>query len=80
MWTYVTKTLVSFETPAHSKGLGTDSRLQPNGQAIQGVVFLSMQPNDDPYDISLAIRMPQSLVSLAAVIQAGTERNLKMLP
>lgn len=78
--TYVTRTLVSFETPAHSKGLGTDSRLQPNDQAIQGLVFLSMEPNDDPYDISLAIRMPHSLVSLAAAIQAGTERNLKILP
>ena len=78
--TYVTKTLVSFETPAHSKGLGTDSRLQPNDQAIRGVVFLSMQPNVEPYDISLAIRVPRSLVTLVAAIQAGTERNLKMLP
>lgn len=77
---YVTSTLVNFETPAHSKGLGTDSRFQPNNQAIQGFVFLSMQPNDNPYDVSLAIRLPQSLVTLVAVIQAGTERNLKMLP
>jgi len=58
--TYLTRTLVSFETPALSKGLGTDSRLQPNEQAIQGFVFLSMQPNDDAYDISLAIRTPQT--------------------
>ena len=70
--TYVTRTLVSFETPAHSKGLGTDSRLQPNDQAIQGLVFLSMEPNDDPYDISLAIRMPHSLVSLSRRILSET--------
>jgi hypothetical protein len=78
--TYLTTDLVSFETPAHSKGLGTDSRLQPNEHAIQGFVFLSMEPDDDPYDISLAIRLPQGLVTLASAIQAGTERKLKMLP
>ena len=71
------KSIVDFETPAHGKGLGTDSRLQPNGHSIVGFVFLSMIPNDDPYDVSLEMRLPPELSSFAPTIQAAIERTLK---
>ncbi len=78
--TYKTKTLVEFETPAHRKGLGTDSRLQRNDQAIEGFVFLSMRPGNDPYDVVLEMRLPPDLSRFVPVIQAATERTLKTAP
>jgi hypothetical protein len=38
--TYVDKKTVEFETPANTKGLGTDSRLQIDASPIQGVAIL----------------------------------------
>jgi hypothetical protein len=38
--TYVDKKTVEFETPANTKGLGTDSRLQIDASPIQGVAVL----------------------------------------
>jgi hypothetical protein len=73
---YRTKTLAEFETPAQSEGLGTQSRLHANSEPIIGFVFLSMQPNDDPYDISLEVRLPSDTASLASVIRSATEQTL----
>ena len=75
---YKSKTLVDFETPAHKEGLGTESRLQPNDQPIEGFVFLSMEPNDDSYERSLEMRLPSNLSTLGPIIRAATEQTLKM--
>lgn len=77
---YRTQTLVDFETPGHRKGLGTASRLEPNGQPIRGFVSLSFRPNEDPYDISLEMRLPSNLTTLASPIQAATEHSLEKVP
>ncbi|MGC1782786.1 MAG: hypothetical protein WA708_09725 [Acidobacteriaceae bacterium] len=78
--TYKTKTLVDFETAAHHEGLGTQSRLQANTEPIIGFVFLSAQPNDDPYDISLEIRLPADMAWLSPTIRDATEQTLPAEP
>ncbi len=44
--TYRSKSVVEFETPANTAGLGTDSRLQSNASAIDGVAILSGADTD----------------------------------
>ncbi len=44
--TYKNKETVEYETPAHKEGLGTQSRLQKNGDPIRGVVILVGEDTD----------------------------------
>ena len=44
--TYRSKSVVEFETPANTQGLGTDSRLQANASPIDGVAILSGADTD----------------------------------
>jgi hypothetical protein len=46
--------IVEYETPAGTKGLGTDSRLIPNNSSISGIVFLG----EDDSVLSLSVRLP----------------------
>jgi hypothetical protein len=39
---YRTKSIVEFRTPGNSEGLGTQSRLLKNANAIDGVVMLTL--------------------------------------
>ena len=74
---YKTKTLAEFTTPAHAQGLGTESFLKPNDQPILGFVFLSIEPQNDSYDVSLELRLTPALASLGPIILATTEQTLK---
>ena len=44
--TYRSKSVVEFETPANTQGLGTRSRLQANASPIDGVAILSGKDTD----------------------------------
>jgi hypothetical protein len=44
--TYRSKSIVEFETPANTEGLGTDSKLQANASEIDGVAILSGADTD----------------------------------
>ena len=44
--TYRSKSIVEFETPANTQGLGTVSKLQANASAIDGVAILSGADTD----------------------------------
>ena len=44
--TYRGKSVVEFETPANTQGLGTDSRLLPNASPIDGVAIISGEDTD----------------------------------
>lgn len=54
--TYRSKSIVEFETPANTKGLGTASRLQANSNPIRGVAILLS--DDDTSLIQLSARLP----------------------
>ncbi|HZZ40524.1 MAG TPA: hypothetical protein VFE06_15415 [Acidobacteriaceae bacterium] len=65
--------IVEYQTPAHTEGLGTRSRLQQNGDPIRGVVIL-YGPDTDL--IHLSQRLPANLTSLSATIVQQVERDL----
>ncbi|MGA2571788.1 MAG: hypothetical protein ABSF23_14825 [Terracidiphilus sp.] len=44
--TYRSKSVVEYETPANTEGLGTDSRLQMNASPIDGVAILTGEDTD----------------------------------
>jgi hypothetical protein len=53
--TYKNKETVEYETPAHTDGLGTASRLQKNADPIRGAAIL-VGPDTDL--LSLSVRLP----------------------
>jgi len=61
---------VEFETPAQSKGLGTDSFLLPSSDPIRGVKILV---GAEPDLMSLSARLPASETDLTSVIIQQTE-------
>jgi hypothetical protein len=67
-------TEVEFLTAANREGLGTNSRIAKNGQAIRGVAILL--PEDDMDLVMLATRLPPELLALAPVIVQMVERDL----
>jgi len=61
------KDVVEFETPANTKGLGTQSRLAISSSPIRGVVILS---GEEPNLVQLSMRLPIRYQSLErAIIQ-----------
>jgi hypothetical protein len=68
---YTGNTVVEFETPAQTSGLGTDSQLQQNGDPIRGVAMLV---GDDPDLVQLSIRM--SAPDLIPVIVKSFENGM----
>jgi hypothetical protein len=62
---YHSDDFVEYETPAESKGLGTDSRLKPNDSPICGFALLT---GETPDLIFLAIRLPAEFATLTAAI------------
>ena len=59
------KDIVEFETPANTKGLGSQSRLAINSGPIQGVVILF---GEEPNLVQLSIRLPNRYQSLGQTI------------
>lgn len=60
------KEIVEFETPANTKGLGSQSRLAINSSPIQGVAILSGE--EVPSLVQLSMRLPNSDQSLSRAI------------
>ncbi len=75
--TYRSKEVVEYQTPANTKGLGTDSRLKENSIPIDGVAMLvSEEPNfKEPSLIFLAVRLPPDQAGLTHVIIQQTEKK-----
>jgi hypothetical protein len=59
------KDIVEFETPANTKGLGSQSRLAINSGPIQGVVILF---GEEPNLVQLSIRLPNRYQRLGQTI------------
>lgn len=62
---YKNKEMVEYETPAHTDGLGTASRLQKNADPIRGAAIL-VEPETDL--LSLSVRLPHEMDDLTPVI------------
>lgn len=71
--TYRSKSVVEFETPGNTEGLGTASRLQANSYPIQGVAILL--PNDDTSLVQLSARLPGKDRALLSAIIRQVERE-----
>ncbi len=63
--------MVEYQTPANSKGLGTDSRLLPNPSPILGMVFLG----EDDSVLSLSVRLPQDDLTRAIIRRTEIDRG-----
>jgi hypothetical protein len=59
------KSIVEFETPANTKGLGSQSRLEINSSSIQGVAILFGQ---EPSLVQLSMRLPDLYQKLSHAI------------
>jgi hypothetical protein len=57
--------MVEYQTPPRSKGLGTASRLTPNDDPIRSVVILR---GDTPDVLQLTVRLPPGMTDLTAPI------------
>jgi hypothetical protein len=68
--TYVDKKTVEFETPANTKGLGADSRLQIDASPIQGVAVLFGSEMDL---VQLSVRLSEQDRDLMRLIVARIE-------
>jgi hypothetical protein len=64
--------MVEYETPANTKGLGTDSRLIPSGSPISGIVFMG----EDDSVLSLSVRLPpEGHLTQAIIRRTETDRG-----
>ena len=70
--TYKSKEMVEYETPAQTKGLGTDSRLRVNASRIRGIAILLFADTDL---LQLSLRLPPDLTRLAPAIIHQVERE-----
>ena len=70
--TYRSKSVVEYETPANTQGLGTDSRLQANASAIDGVAILS---GADTGLVLLSGRLSEKDHDLIATIVVQVEKE-----
>jgi hypothetical protein len=68
--TYRGKDMVEFQTPPNSKGLGTDTAMQPNSSPVSGVAILF---GSTPDLLLLQVRLPAELQPLANDIIHQTE-------
>lgn len=71
--TYRANNVVEFETPANTKGLGTDSRLQPNASSIEGVAIF--MDEDDTYLTQLSVRVAKRDRDLIPFIENQVENE-----
>jgi len=70
--TYKSKTVVEYQTPAETDGLGTHSWLLKNGAPIDGVAILV---GDPPDLFLLSERLPAELAELTPIILGHAERE-----
>jgi hypothetical protein len=57
-----TENMVEYETPPHSKGLGTDTGLTPDDNPVEGAAIL--QNGEWPYLLNLGVRLPNEMKGL----------------
>jgi hypothetical protein len=70
---YRSARMVEYETPPQSEGLGTQSRLEKNGDSIRGVAILH---GDTPDLLQLAVRLPSNMDNIASrIIQQFEQGN-----
>jgi|SRR5690348_7418535 len=73
---YRGKSVVEYQTPGNTKGLGTELwRLQKNASPIEGVAILIGNGAYMPDLVFLAVRLPEKLVYLAPIIVRRTENE-----
>ncbi|MBS1821453.1 MAG: hypothetical protein JST61_05700 [Acidobacteria bacterium] len=70
--TYKNSELVEFQTPGHSNGMGTTSRIRKNADPIHGVAIL-VGPTPDL--VHLSVRLPSDLNSLTSTIVHQIEQD-----
>ena len=70
--TYKNEEMVEYETPAHTDGLGTRSRIQKNSDSIRGVAILAGKDTDLFF---LAARLPSEMNDLTSIIVQQVERE-----
>jgi hypothetical protein len=71
--TYRSKSVVEYETPPQTEGLGTHSFLKKNKDPIAGVAILAGQ---NPDLILLSVRLPSDQIALTRVIVDQIEREV----
>jgi hypothetical protein len=71
---YKSKETVEYETPANTDGLGTQSRLQKNRDAIRGLATL-VGEESEPSLVFLAVRLPRDMDDLVPIIIQRAERK-----
>jgi hypothetical protein len=72
--TYRSKEMIEYETPAETPGLGTESYLRKNGDAISGVAMLT---GPELTLVQLAMRLPPELKDLAPIVVQQVERDAR---
>jgi hypothetical protein len=72
--TYLSKNIVEFETPANSKGLGTDSMLLVNSSPVKGVAILF---GEEPNLVKAAVRLSPENPSLVHAIIRQLESEVR---
>ena len=74
---YLSNSIVEFQTPPHTKGLGTSSWLRANDSPVNGVEILQRDGSEDsdPDLISLSVRLPKTLNDLTLPIIRQLERD-----
>lgn len=71
--TYKSNTVVEFETPANTEGLGTQSLLLRNNSPISGVVILTSDSPPDVHQVSVRLSPGQERLAKAIVRQVEAE-------
>jgi hypothetical protein len=75
--TYKSNTIVEYNTPAQTEGLGTHSLLSKNANPIEGVAMLIGQVPETPDLLLLSVRLPPELTGLTAAIVDEIERDAR---
>lgn len=70
--TYRGKSVVEFDTPANTQGLGTNSRLQANASPIDGVAIIAGADTDL---VQLSARLPANDTDLIPAMVGETEKE-----
>lgn len=74
--TYRSELMLEFRTPPNARGLGTVSRLDPNGDPIAGIVLLE-GPAEEPTLHQLSVRLSGDTIDLLPIILEHTGRLLQ---
>jgi len=74
--TYQSELMLEFRTPPNARGLGTESRLDPNGDPIAGIVLLQ-GPAEEPTLHHLSVRLSGDMIDILPIILKHTGHLLQ---